>query len=486
MEFQQPANANSWRAKIQRMGGFLSSMVMPNIGVFIAWGLMAAFFIPTGWTPNEHLNELVPPILNYLLPVLIGYTGGYNVYGKRGGAIGALATMGVVVGADITMLIGGMIMGPIGAILMKKIDELLKGKVKPGLEMLVDNFSLGFLGFAIALIGFVAVEPIFAVILSFISGGVDWLMARNLIPLTSIFVQPAQVLFLNNAVNHGIMIPLGTQQVLETGKSLLFLVEANGGAWVGLLIAFSMFGTGMAKKSAPASMLIQFLGGIGEVAFPYAMIKPITILAPIAGNMTALAIGQIFGGGTVGAVSPGSFLALLMMTPRGNFIVNIAMYASAVLVSFIVGAFFLKLSLKKDLAAEAEAEELALEGAGVTTTEAFETAVPEPIVAGNAVSTGKLIKNVIIACDAGMGSSAMGASMLSTKARKNMLEVTVKNVSVDSIPDNADLIITNEILLERVKGLTSDKQVPILTIKNFLDNSEYDRFIKFIKENNGE
>lgn len=223
-------------------------MVMPNIGVFIAWGLMAAFFIPTGWTPNEHLNELVPPILNYLLPVLIGYTGGYNVYGKRGGAIGALATMGVVVGADITMLIGGMIMGPIGAILMKKIDELLKGKVKPGLEMLVDNFSLGFLGFAIALIGFVAVEPVFAVILSFISGGVDWLMARNLIPLTSIFVQPAQVLFLNNAVNHGIMIPLGTQQVLETGKSLLFLVEANGGAWVGLLIAFSMFGTGMAKN----------------------------------------------------------------------------------------------------------------------------------------------------------------------------------------------------------------------------------------------
>jgi PTS system mannitol-specific IIC component len=171
------------------------------------------------------------------------------------------------------------------------------------------------------------------------------------------------------------------------------------------------------------------------------------------------------------------------MTPRGNFVVNIAMYASAVLVSFIVGAFFLRLSLKKDLAAE---EALALEGAGASTTEVFETAAPEPIIAETAVPTGKMIKNVIIACDAGMGSSAMGASMLSTKARKNMLEVTVKNVSVDNIPENADLIITNEILLERVKGLTSDKQVPILTIKNFLDNSEYDRFIKFIRENNGE
>ncbi|MGY3750283.1 PTS mannitol transporter subunit IICB [Vagococcus acidifermentans] len=464
------AQPKTLRVRIQKMGGFLSAMVMPNIGVFIAWGLLAAFFIPTGWTPNEHLNELVGPILTYLLPILIGYVGGYNVYGKRGGAIGALSTMGVVIGADITMLIGGMIMGPIGALIIKKVDSLFKGKVKPGLEMLVDNFSLGIVGFIIAILGFLIVEPIFGVILAFLSAGVNWLTDRNLIPLTSIFVQPAQVLFLNNAINHGIMVPLGLQQVADTGKSILFLVEANGGTWTGLLLAFAFFGKGISKKSAPASTLIMFLGGIGEVAFPYALIKPVTILGPMLGNMASLAIAQLFNGGTVGAVSPGSFLALLMMTPKGAFVVNITCYVVATLVSFLVVAFFLKLDKTPE-------EAVSLDTVQSTTS------VDSVLYTAPFTATGTKIERVIIACDAGMGSSAMGASMLRSKAKKaNLHEVTVENVSVDNIPNDVDLIITSENLEERVKSLFPDKSVPILTIKNFLNNEEYDQFIQFIKE----
>lgn len=476
MDNVSSANTKSTlRVKVQKMGGFLSAMVMPNIGVFIAWGLLAAFFIPTGWTPNEQLNELVGPILQYLMPILIGYVGGYNVYGKRGGAIGALSTMGVVIGADITMLIGGMIMGPLGAIIIKKVDGLFKGHVKPGLEMLVDNFSLGIVGFFIAIAGFLVVEPIFGVVLTILSNGVAWLTARNLIPLTSIFVQPAQVLFLNNAINHGIMIPIGLNQVAETGKSLLFLVEANGGTWTGLLIAFSLFGKGIAKKSAPASTLIMFLGGIGEVAFPYAMIKPITILGPMLGNMAALLVAQLFGGGTVGAVSPGSFLALLMMTPRGTFVVNIACYIIATAVSFAVTAFFLKMDKTSEEAPEIE---LAAETSSTDINSATQA-----VVAETPIKATKKIEKVIIACDAGMGSSAMGASMLRNKAKKAMLsDVTVQNVSVDNIPDEVDLIITSENLVERVKSLYPNKEVPILTIKNFLDNGEYERFIQFIKD----
>ncbi|MGM0168849.1 PTS system, mannitol-specific IIB component [Enterococcus sp. AZ135] len=476
MDNVSSANTKSTlRVKVQKMGGFLSAMVMPNIGVFIAWGLLAAFFIPTGWTPNEQLNELVGPILQYLMPILIGYVGGYNVYGKRGGAIGALSTMGVVIGADITMLIGGMIMGPLGAIIIKKVDGLFKGHVKPGLEMLVDNFSLGIVGFFIAIAGFLVVEPIFGVVLTILSNGVAWLTARNLIPLTSIFVQPAQVMFLNNAINHGIMIPIGLNQVAETGKSLLFLVEANGGTWTGLLIAFSLFGKGIAKKSAPASTLIMFLGGIGEVAFPYAMIKPITILGPMLGNMAALLVAQLFGGGTVGAVSPGSFLALLMMTPRGTFVVNIACYIIATAVSFAVTAFFLKMDKTSEEAPEIE---LAAE-----TSSTVINSATQAVVAETPIKATKKIEKVIIACDAGMGSSAMGASMLRNKAKKAMLsDVTVQNVSVDNIPDEVDLIITSENLVERVKSLYPNKEVPILTIKNFLDNGEYERFIQFIKD----
>lgn len=474
-----PKSKSNLRVKVQKMGGFLSAMVMPNIGVFIAWGLLAAFFIPTGWTPNEYLNELVGPIMKYLMPILIGYVGGFNVYGKRGGAIGALATMGVVIGAEITMLIGGMIMGPLAAVIIKKFDQLLKGKVKPGLEMLVDNFSLGIIGFIIVIIGFVAVEPIFAVILNFLQVGVEWLTQRNLIPLTSIFVQPAQLLFLNNAINHGIMVPLGLNQVAETGKSILFLVEANGGTWTGLVLAFAFFGKGMTKKSAPASTLIVFLGGIGEVAFPYALTKPITILGPMLGNIAALAVAQLFGGGTVGAVSPGSFLALVMMSPKGSMIVNIACYIIATVISFVVVGFLLKMDRSQQ---ETSEEEFLAETASANGVIA---ANPEPITQKvQASAPTKKIEKVIIACDAGMGSSAMGASMLRNKAKKAMLnDISVTNVSVDHIPKQSevDMIITSENLVERVKSLYPDYDVPILTIKNFLNNDEYDYFINFIK-----
>lgn len=469
------SNSASLRVKIQKMGGFLSSMVMPNIGVFIAWGLITAFVIPTGWVPDEYLCKLVGPTITYLLPLLIGYTGGYNVYGKRGGAIGALSTMGVIVGANMPMLIGGMIMGPLGAFVIKKVDAMLAGKMRSGLEMLVDNFALGIVGALIMIFGYVAVEPIFSVIIKFLAGGVEWVTKQGLIPLASLFVQPAQVLFLNNAVNHGIMIPLGIQQAMETGRSILFLVEANGGNWFGLLLAFAVFGRGLAKKTAPASASIMFLGGIGEVAFPYAMIKPVTLLGPIFGNMAALFWLQLFQGGTVAAVSPGSFLALLAMTPKGLFFVNAMAYIISAAVSFLVAGFFLKTA--KVEAGEDYDEDtdgllnnsIAMAGAsGVAAT------VPAP-------AAGKRINKVIIACDAGMGSSAMGVSILKTKMRKAMLDMDVANVSVDNIPHDADVVITNAVLEERVRE-KAPNGANVLTIKNFLDNNEYDRIVTYLKK----
>lgn len=236
------------KVKIQKFGAFLSGMVMPNIGAFIAWGILTALFIPAGWFPNETMNKLVSPTLTYLMPILLGYTGGKMVYDKRGGVAGALATMGVVIGADITMLIGGMVMGPLGAWVMKKVDKCFEGKVKPGLEMLVDNFSMGIVGALLMAFGFLAVEPVFNVVLTVLSAGVNWLVAKNLLPLTAIFVQPAQVLFLNNAINHGIMIPIGVEQAAKAGKSILFLVEANGGVWTGVALGFAIWGKGMAKS----------------------------------------------------------------------------------------------------------------------------------------------------------------------------------------------------------------------------------------------
>lgn len=456
--------------KIQKFGSFLSSMVMPNIGVFIGWGILAALFIPTGWLPNERLNELVGPTLKYLMPLLIAYTGGYNVYGKRGGVAGAMATVGVIIGSDITMLIGGMVMGPLGAFIIKKVDKLFEGHIKSGMEMMVNNFSMGIVGALLMLIGFIAIEPIFNVILTGLSSGVQWVVDNHLLPFASIFVNPAQVLFLNNAINHGIMVPLGIEQAAETGKSILFLVEANVGTWLGLMIAFSLYGKGMAKKSAPGATLILFLGGIGEVCFPYALIKPLTILGPILANMASLFILQTFGGGTVAAVSPGSFPALMAMTPKGCFGVNIAAFLVATAVSFAVVALILKRDKSKD-----EDENLSLVES--------DSSLPD----FNAImDTGKhfVINKIAFACDAGMGSSVMGVSLLKTKMKKAMLDMDLVHTAINDLNDDIDVVITSATLEGRVKDMIKkfDKDIPILTVENFLDDNRYNEIVQYLKD----
>ena len=460
---------NQIKIKIQKFGAFLSGMVMPNIGAFIAWGLLTALFIPTGWFPNEKLASMVGPTLNYLMPVLIGYTGGWAVYGRRGGVIGAIATMGVVIGADITMLIGGMIMGPLGAWLMKKVDKIFEGKVKPGMEMLVDNFSMGILGLFLMIFGFVAIEPVIAVILSIMTAGVNYLINAKLLPLTALFVQPGQVLFLNNAINHGIMTPIAIEQAAKYGKSVIFLVEANCGCWFGITLAFSFFGKGIAKKSAPAAAIIMFFGGIGEVVFPYVLSKPKTLLGAILGNMVALFILTTFDGGTVAAVSPGSFLALVAMTPKGTFMVNIAAYFAAAAVAMIVASFFLirdkSEDYEGDIVLNAEVNHIG---------SATELKISSP--------EGK-IENIIFACDAGMGSSVMGVSVMKNLLKKAMLDKNVEHVSVAEIPEKADLIVTTKSLEGRVKDVIKkyNKDIPVFAVDNLMNNAEYAVIIEYLK-----
>ena len=407
------------QAKIQKFGSLLSAMVMPNIGVFIGWGLLTALFIDTGWTPNAYLNKLVSPILTYLLPCLIGYTAGSNIYGRRGGVIGAFATMGAVVGADVTMLVAGMILGPVAAICIRAFDKAVEGKVKPGLEMLVDNFSLGIIGFVICIIGYVGVAPIMTAIQTVLTGGVQYLTDHNMLPLTELFVQPAEILFLNNAINHGIMTPLGLQQAAEAGKSVLFLVEASGAAWVGLSLAFAIFGNKSAKKSAPGAVIIMFFGGIAEVCFPYCLTMPLTIIGPILGNMFSLFVLTNFGGGVVGPVSPGSVISYYMMTPKACMLVNTIAYFGSLAISFAGAAIVLK-AFKHD-----EEEEGIKE------------------LAATADAKIQKLNKVIFACDAGMGSSAMGVTILKKKLEEIGLKPEIKHVAVADIPKDADVVVTN-------------------------------------------
>ena len=331
-------SSNGKGQNIQRFGRVLSGMVMPNIGAFIAWGLITAIFIPTGWYPNENLASLVDPMIKYLLPLLIGYTGGKNVAGQRGAVIGAIATMGVVVGAEVPMFLGAMLVGPLAAYLIKKFDKAIEGKVRAGFEMLVNNFSLGILGAILAILAYLAIGPLVEGLNNILKSGVEAIVNAGLLPLTSIFIEPGKILFLNNAINHGVLGPIGIQEAEEVGKSIFFLLETNPGPGLGILLAYWVFSKGSVKQSAPGAVIIHFLGGIHEIYFPYVLMNPILILAVIAGGASGVLTFSIFNAGLVATPSPGSIIALMAMTPKGNYLGVLAGVIISTAVSFLVAS----------------------------------------------------------------------------------------------------------------------------------------------------
>lgn len=248
------------RVRVQQFGRMLSGMVMPNIGAFIAWGLITALFIPTGWFPNESLAALVDPMIKFLLPLLIGYTGGQMVHGKRGGVIGAVVTMGVIVGSSIPMFLGAMIVGPLAGWVLKQFDRAVDGKIKAGFEMLVNNFSLGIIGGGLSIAALKGIGPLVEGLTNILSSGVEFLVNHNLLPLVNIIIEPAKVLFLNNAINHGVLGPIALEESQRLGQSVLFMLESNPGPGLGILLAYWLVGRGSAKASAPGAVIIHFLG----------------------------------------------------------------------------------------------------------------------------------------------------------------------------------------------------------------------------------
>lgn len=439
---------------IQRFGRFLSGMVMPNIGAFIAWGFITALFIPTGWTPNENLSALVGPMIVYLLPVLIGYTGGSLVHGKRGAVVGATATMGVIVGTSIPMFIGGMIMGPLAGWIMKKVDQAFEGKVAAGFEMLVNNFSAGIVGLVLALVAYLAIGPAVQAGSDAVGAAVEAVVNLGLLPLVSILVEPAKVLFLNNALNHGIFGPLGVEQVTEAGRSIFFLIETNPGPGLGVLLAVWMFGKGISKQSAPGAIIIHFFGGIHEIYFPYVLMNPLLVLAVIAGGATGVLTFGLLGAGLVATPSPGSIFALMAMAPRGGLLPVLAGIFTAAAASFFVSSLILKFTEGSQDLASAQAQSKAQKGSLRQVS----------------------VKQIVFACDAGMGSSAMGATTLRKKLVAKGLDVKVIHTSIEDIPADSVLVVTHDSLASRAKAVAHGAE--IISITNFVGAPEYDQLVE--------
>ncbi|UYQ76545.1 PTS mannitol transporter subunit IICBA [Glutamicibacter sp. JL.03c] len=465
------------RVGVQKFGTFLSGMIMPNIGAFIAWGLITALFIPDGFLPNEQLALLVDPMITFLLPLLIGYTGGHAIYGLRGGVVGAAATMGVIVGTDIPMFIGAMIMGPLAAWVMKKLDALWEGRIKPGFEMLVNNFSAGILAAIMAILGMLIVGPAVKAFSQGAAAAVDFLVQHGLLPLTSILIEPAKILFLNNAINHGILTPLGTEESLNTGKSMLFLLESNPGPGLGLLLAYTVFGRGMARASAPGAALIQFVGGIHEIYFPYVLMKPVIVLAPILGGMTGVFTLVVTDAGLRSPAAPGSILAVYAATASDSYLGVTLSVLFAAIVSFVVAAAILKFSKASD------GDELGEATSKMEAMKGKKSSVASSLVSAAAVSGP--IRSVVFACDAGMGSSAMGASVLRNKIKDaGFGEVKVTNSAIANLTDTYDIVVTHQDLTDRAKPKT--ESATHVSVDNFMNSPRYDEIVELVRKSNGD
>ena len=456
---------------MQKFGRFLSGMVMPNIGAFIAWGFLTALFIPTGWMPNEYLAQVGGPMSKWLIPLLIGYSGGAAVYGHRGGVMAAIATSGIIAGSEIPMFLGAMIMGPLGGYLIKKFDNAVRDSIPGGFEMLVNNFSLGIFGGILAMIAFAVVGPVVSGANNILRSGVEAIVAAGLLPLASIIIEPAKVLFLNNALNHGVLSPLGIQQAQEYGKSMFFLLEANPGPGFGILLAYWMFGKGMAKSSSPGAMIIHVLGGIHEIYFPYILMKPILIIAAIAGGMSGVFTLGLLGGGLIAPSSPGSIFAIIAMTPNTSALVaNLSAFAVATVVSCAVASVFIKMS--KDV--EDDSLESAREDMAERKNRGKELPAEKKVA-------GKDLKVIVYACDAGMGSSALGAAALRKKLKEDgYKDISVTNCAIGAIPQEAQLVISHEKLAER--ALADSPQAEHIWVRDFTQNNVYEIVTARLKE----
>ncbi len=463
----------STRVKIQQFGSKLSGMVIPNLGAFVAWGLLTAVGIAID---NTTMREFIVPMLTYLLPILIAFAGGKMVHDYRGGVIASIAVMGVILGSEVVMFIGAMIIGPLSAWILKKFDEMIEGKVPAGFELLTNNYSIGILGAILAFISYIGIAPVVAGLTNLLASGVDILVTNGLLPLTAIFVEPAKVLFLNNAIGQGIFTPIGTTQLADVGKSVMFLLESNPGPGMGILLAYMIFGKGSSKSSAYGAGIIHFLGGIHEIYFPFVLMNPILVLPLIAGGLVGNFLFVLMDVGLVGVASPGSIISIMIMSAPGDHVKILIAVVAATVVSFVVAAPFVKKADNnteklKDAAKQMES----LKGKKSRISDVFESLEEFDFSA---------VTRIAYACDAGLGSSAMGATVLQKKINKaGITDVKVFHKRIEDLPTECEVVVTQDMLLDRAKA--AQPEAYCIGITDFINAPEYETLVESLKKAKG-
>ncbi|MBD0381334.1 PTS sugar transporter subunit IIA [Paenibacillus sp. WST5] len=439
-------------------------MVFQNVACLVALGMLRVLFGPLGWWPQQGIHQLIDPLTIYFIPLLFAYTGGRMMGGHRGGVVSAFVVLGMIAGntSSYSMILPAMLVSPVMGYIIKKVDKWLEAWIPLGLELLCYTVAAGAISIAFALVAFYEITPLFVHMMSFIAAGAEQLVASGYLWPLAIIIEPAKVLFFNNVINHGILEPLGINQARELGKSIFFLLETNPGPGLGLLLAYYLHAKGMEKGNVRSSLIIHVLGGIHEVYFPYAILKPVTIIPLIIGGVAGDFVFAYLNAGLVATPSPGSIMVLMFMAPKGMHM--------AVLAGFLVSAFISFLGCY--LVISKSSSKIS------NHTQSVREVVELQMAADGNTMMNKRINKIVFACDAGMGSSAMGAALLRKKLKESGLFIEVTNCSVDELSSDADIVISHTHLTERAK--LSAPSARHFSITSFLDKQFYEDFISKI------
>ncbi|SDJ21868.1 PTS mannitol transporter subunit IICB [Alteribacillus bidgolensis] len=469
---------------MMKLGQLLSAMVYRNIAVILTAGIINGIFGIYGWWYNDRILLLLNPIYNILLPILLGYTGGRLIGGQRGAVVASIVTYGLTLSSSTPFIIGAMIVGPLTGWVVKQLDQVVKKRMTGiGYELLIGNALAAIISTVLTILCFLYVGQSFSTVVEWLTKLLETIIYSGWLPLTAAIIEPAKILFFNNIINFGVLGPLGIQQTKELGKSIFFLLEANPGPGLGVLLAYWLKMKAEQRKGAKLAVFIHFFGGIHEVCFPYVLMKPVLIIALILGGMVGVFTFQLFDIGLVAIPSPASIFLFVGLAPKEDIIfILLGIFLSAITTFFCSMLLLKRVSGSPALQENREYINFYRTGNDekqITkdVTEKKEIADTENVSAFTNINE---VKHILFVCEAGMGSSAMGASMLKKKlAQANLTTIEVENSSVSEIPEYADLIICHQRFLPVIQKTVPNKAC--FPLKSFTDMKGYDEIVERIK-----
>lgn len=475
------------RNAIHKFGKFYSNIMINMIGIFIFVGILSVIFGDYGWAPNENIYAISQFVYSYVIPALIAYAAGNHmgqIYEKRpdvpktgvnhaGGAIAVMAAAGIMIADKNCAILGAMILGPVCGLLWKHVLEPLTRKAVQGMEMLTRNLVAAIVGAAFSISAYYVLTPMLSAVTHVIMMGVDWLIAHKLICLTSVLIEPAKVFFLNNSIHHGILLPLAMQQVEQSGSSMLFLLETNPGPGLGVLLALWLSNRKKRKEYA-AYMFVECIGGIHEIYFPEVLANLWLLLALIPGGMAGILCMSVFHVASAGLVSPGSILTVLFMSGH-HVLATLFAVAISTAVSCAIAFFILKRQGKWCTEAAISAQE--------EKEEAVQEKKEEAVQEKRQVLEKELMQGIKIGfiCDAGVGSSAMGAALFRRKLKEEGMDgITAEAYAVDQIPENLTIGVCQRAFLEILQKESNLSN--IVTMESLLNQTEHLALIEKLRK----